>query len=51
MLPTIIVGVIFFGIVGLGIRKTIKSMKSNSCPGCSGGCTEQTKNSCHSKNN
>ncbi|MPW25566.1 FeoB-associated Cys-rich membrane protein [Alkalibaculum sp. M08DMB] len=49
MLPTIIVGVIFFGIVGIGIYKSIKAMRNNSCPGCSGGCTEQAKNSCDSK--
>lgn len=45
-LPTIIVGIIFFGIVAFGLYKTIKSMKNNSCPGCSCGCSEQTKKSC-----
>ncbi len=48
MLSTIIVGVIFLGIVGLGTYKSIKAMKNNSCPGCSGGCSEQTKKSCES---
>ncbi|WHH58736.1 FeoB-associated Cys-rich membrane protein [Petroclostridium sp. X23] len=46
MLPTIIVGTIFFALIGFGAYKSIKSMKNNSCPGCSGGCSEQTKKNC-----
>ncbi|MFZ7132220.1 MAG: FeoB-associated Cys-rich membrane protein [Eubacteriales bacterium] len=46
MLPTIIVGVIFFSIVSFGLYKSVKSMKNNSCPGCSCGCSEQAKKSC-----
>ncbi len=46
---TIIVGGIFFGLVGLGALKSYKSMRNNKCPGCSGGCSEQTKKSCSIK--
>lgn len=46
MLPTLIVGVIFFGIIALSTYKSIKSMKNNKCPGCSGGCSEQTQKNC-----
>lgn len=48
MLPTIIVGIIFFAIVGFGTYKSLKSIRNNSCPGCSGGCSEQTKQKCES---
>lgn len=47
MVANIIVGLVFFTIVGLGAVKSYKSMKNNSCPGCSGGCSEQSK-SCQS---
>ncbi|NLK71815.1 MAG: FeoB-associated Cys-rich membrane protein [Clostridiales bacterium] len=50
MLPTILVGVIFFIIIGLGVYKSVKSMKNNSCPGCSGGCSEQMRKNCITKN-
>jgi len=46
MLPTIIIGVVFFGIIGFGAYKSVKSMKNNSCPGCSGGCSVQEKEKC-----
>jgi anaerobic selenocysteine-containing dehydrogenase len=46
MLPTLIIGVIFFGIVILAGVKSYKSMKNNSCPGCSGGCSVQERKSC-----
>ncbi|HHV95944.1 MAG TPA: FeoB-associated Cys-rich membrane protein [Clostridiaceae bacterium] len=46
MLGNIIIGIIFFGLVGYGIYKSVKSMRSNSCPGCSGACSEQMKKSC-----
>lgn len=46
MVPSIIVGVIFFGIIGWGTYKSIKSIRSNKCPGCSGGCSEQVKKTC-----
>lgn len=43
MIANIIVGLIFFAIVGYGAVKSYQSMKHNSCPGCSGGCSEQSK--------
>lgn len=46
MLPTIIVGILFFSIVGFGLYKTIKSMKNNSCPGCSCNCSKEDKKNC-----
>ncbi|NMB95778.1 MAG: FeoB-associated Cys-rich membrane protein [Clostridiaceae bacterium] len=46
MLPTIIIGIVFFGIIGYGVYKSVKSMRNNSCPGCSGGCSEQMRKSC-----
>lgn len=44
---TIIVGVVFVAIIGLAAGKSYKSMKNNSCPGCSGGCSEQMKKNCN----
>ncbi|SCP99086.1 FeoB-associated Cys-rich membrane protein [Anaerobium acetethylicum] len=46
MMPTIIVGVLFFAAIGFGAYKSIKSMRNNSCPGCSGGCSAQQRKSC-----
>ncbi|AHM57811.1 hypothetical protein EAL2_808p03060 (plasmid) [Peptoclostridium acidaminophilum DSM 3953] len=42
-MANIIVGGIFFAIVGYGAYKSISSMKNNTCPGCSGGCSHQCK--------
>ena len=47
MLPTVIVGLIFAAIVGYGVYRSVIGMKNNSCPGCSGTCTEQEKKTCH----
>lgn len=41
MIANIVVGLIFFTAVGIGLKKSLKSMKNNQCPGCSGGCSEQ----------
>ncbi|MDD3841083.1 MAG: FeoB-associated Cys-rich membrane protein [Clostridia bacterium] len=49
MLATIIIAVIFFGIIAYGIYKSIKSMRNNSCPGCSMGCSEQMRKSCNTQ--
>lgn len=46
MIPSIIIGVIFFAIIGFSTYKSVKSIKSNKCPGCSGGCSEQAKKTC-----
>ncbi|MBN2222606.1 MAG: FeoB-associated Cys-rich membrane protein [Vallitaleaceae bacterium] len=46
-MPTLIVGILFFGFVGWGAYKSHKSMKNNSCPGCSGGCSVAQKSQCH----
>lgn len=48
MAGTIIVGVIFLGIFGLGVYKSVKSIRNNSCPGCSCGCSAQEKKKCSS---
>lgn len=45
-MPTIIVGIIFFGIIAFAAYKSRQSMKNNSCPGCSGSCTIQEKQKC-----
>lgn len=42
MIPSIIVGTIFFGIIGFSAYKSFKSIRNNKCPGCSGGCSEQS---------
>ena len=44
---TIMVGIIFFGLIGWGIIKSVRSMRNNSCPGCSGACTVEKKSQCH----
>lgn len=49
MAATIVVGAIFFGLVGLGAYKSYQSMRNNKCPGCSGGCSEQAKQACSVK--
>lgn len=49
MIPTLIVGLIFASIVGWSAYRSFKSIRNNSCPGCSGGCSEQTKKSCQQK--
>ncbi len=46
MIANIIIGVIFFGIVAFAAYKSIKSMRNNSCPGCSCGCSEEKRRSC-----
>lgn len=46
MAATIIIGVLFFGLIGFGAYKSIKSIRSNSCPGCSCGCSEQKRKNC-----
>ncbi len=46
MMANIIIGVLFFALVGYGAYKSIKSIRNNSCPGCSGGCTEQKCKGC-----
>jgi len=39
MIATIIVGIIFFSIIGFSGYKTIKYMKGNKCPGCTISCS------------
>ena len=46
MLATIIIGAAFFAILLIAGVKSYKSMKNNSCPGCSGGCSVEEKKSC-----
>ncbi|MDP3386705.1 MAG: FeoB-associated Cys-rich membrane protein [Eubacteriales bacterium] len=45
-MPTIIVGIIFFGIIAFAAYKSRESIKNNSCPGCSGSCTIEKKQKC-----
>lgn len=42
-MANIVIGLIFFAIVGFAANKSYISMKNNKCPGCSGGCSEQSK--------
>lgn len=46
MLANIIIGAIFFGIIGFSTYKTIKGMRNNSCQGCSFACSKQMKKNC-----
>lgn len=46
MNPNLVVGGIFVVIIGVAAYKTIKSMRSNTCPGCSGGCSAKQKAKC-----
>lgn len=46
MTANIVVGLIFFIIVALGAMHSLRKMKNNSCPGCSGGCTVERQKSC-----
>ncbi|NLK87729.1 MAG: FeoB-associated Cys-rich membrane protein [Clostridiaceae bacterium] len=45
-MANIIIGIVFFGIVAFAAYKTIKSMRSNSCPGCACGCSDEQRRSC-----
>jgi anaerobic selenocysteine-containing dehydrogenase len=49
MIVNIIVGILFFAVIAYGAMKSYKSMRSNTCPGCSGGCSMQERKSCQSK--
>ncbi|OHW61992.1 hypothetical protein EUAN_14400 [Andreesenia angusta] len=46
MMASVVIGAVFFGIVGYGAYRSVNSMKNNSCPGCSGGCSEQQRKDC-----
>lgn len=46
MTANIVVGLIFFIIVALGAMHSLRKMKNNSCPGCSGGCSVERQKSC-----
>jgi|GEM_PF-1039473 len=46
MIPTIIIGLIFFAIVGFGAFKSLKSIRNNTCIGCSGGCSAHQRSVC-----
>ncbi|MGI6119233.1 MAG: FeoB-associated Cys-rich membrane protein [Desulfosporosinus sp.] len=38
-MSTLVVGIIFFSIIGYGGYKYVKDIKNNTCPGCSPDCT------------
>ncbi len=42
-----VIGALFLGVLFIAARKSYRSMKNNSCPGCSGGCSEEKKKQCH----
>lgn len=46
MTATIVVGLTFFIVIALGLVYSLKKMKNNSCPGCSGGCSVERHKSC-----
>lgn len=46
MTATIVVGLVFFIVIALGAFYSLKKMKNNSCPGCSGGCSVEQQKSC-----
>lgn len=45
-METFIVGLLFFIGVAIAAWKTIKSLRNNSCPGCSGGCSVEKRKNC-----
>ncbi len=47
MIPTVIVGAIFFGIIIWALKRTRNDMKNNTCGGCSGTCSAAQKAKCH----
>jgi len=47
MFSTIIVGLIFFAILGWATNKSRQSMKENKCAGCSGSCSPKEKANCN----
>lgn len=36
--PTLVIGLVFAAAIGFAAFKSIKSIRNNKCPGCSGGC-------------
>lgn len=38
MLPTIVIGLLFALVIGFAAWKSIRSIRENKCPGCSGAC-------------
>jgi hypothetical protein len=48
MLATIIIGALFAGLFFWAVKRTIGSVKSNSCPGCSASCSASEMASCSS---
>ncbi|NTW05479.1 MAG: FeoB-associated Cys-rich membrane protein [Peptococcaceae bacterium] len=49
-MATIIVGIIFFLIIGFGTYRYYKSIQSNTCPGCTGGACSDYQNNKGCKN-
>ena len=45
----ILVGGVVIAILAWAVMQTRKSIKNNTCPGCSGVCSEQQKKECKSK--
>ncbi len=46
MLADIIIGLIVAALVVLGTYRFFKSAKSNTCSGCSGGCSSEERSRC-----
>ena len=40
MLPTLLIGLLFAIIIGFAAWKSVRSIRNNKCPGCSGGCAQ-----------
>jgi anaerobic selenocysteine-containing dehydrogenase len=48
MVATIVIGAIFLGYFAWAFNSSRKSITSNKCSGCSGGCSMEQKNNCAS---
>lgn len=46
MLPTIIIGIVFLAYFLWAFNSSRKSIRSNKCAGCSGGCSTVEKEKC-----
>lgn len=46
MTANIIVGILFAAVILFGALKSFKSIRNNTCPGCSGGCSAGQRSAC-----
>lgn len=51
MTATVVVGVLFFSLVAYGAYLSLKSIRNNTCPGCSGSCSVEQRSNCQDRIN